>query len=105
MEVKTVGIPEDWSIKSVHDLAHIKTGPFGTLLKASEYSDSDGVPLISVGEVGAGRFKVTERTPLIPPAVTCRLPQYLLRTGDIVFGRKGAWSVLRLSRKLKMGGS
>lgn len=82
-------IPEDWSVKSVHDVAQIKTGPFGTLLKASEYSDSDGVPLISVGEVGAGRFKVTERTPLIPPAVARRLPQYLLRTGDIVFGRKG----------------
>jgi type I restriction enzyme S subunit len=74
----------------VHELALIRTGPFGTLLKASEYSTSDGVPLISVGEIGTGRINVTERTPLVPEAVIRRLPQYLLRHGDIVFGRKGA---------------
>ncbi len=83
-------IPDEWAAKSVRELAQIKTGPFGTLLKASEYSDSEGVPLISVGEIGAGRFKVTEHTPLAPIAVVRRLPQYVLRTGDIVFGRKGA---------------
>jgi len=83
-------IPEDWDTKSVRELAQIKTGPFGTLLKASEYSDKEGVPLISVGEIGAGRFKVTEHTPLAPITVVRRLPQYVLRTGDVVFGRKGA---------------
>jgi len=83
-------IPDEWAVKSVCELAEIKTGPFGTLLKASEYSGNEGVPLISVGEVGAGRFKVTEHTPLVPAAVVRRLPQYLLRTGDVVFGRKGA---------------
>lgn len=83
-------IPEEWEVKSVGELAQIRTGPFGTLLKASEYSGSEGVPLISVGEVGAGKFKITEHTPLVPPSVVRRLPQYLLRTGDVVFGRKGA---------------
>jgi len=83
-------IPEEWEVKSVRELAQIKTGPFGTLLKASEYSGNEGVPLISVGEVGDGRFKVTEHTPLVPAAVVRRLSQYLLRTGDVVFGRKGA---------------
>ena len=83
-------IPEDWDVKSVRELAQITTGPFGTLLKASEYSGIEGVPLISVGEVGDGSFRVTQHTPLVPPSVVRRLPQYLLRTGDIVFGRKGA---------------
>ena len=83
-------IPEEWEVKSIRDFANIKTGPFGTLLKADEYSGSDGVPLISVGEVGAGRFRVTEHTPLVPENVVRRLPQYVLRVGDIVFGRKGA---------------
>jgi type I restriction enzyme S subunit len=83
-------IPEEWDVKSVHELAQIKTGPFGTLLKAREYSGSDGVPLISVGEIGVGTFKVTEHTPRAPDAVVRRLPQYILRTGDVVFGRKGA---------------
>jgi type I restriction enzyme S subunit len=67
----------------------IKTGPFGTTLKASEYS-SVGVPLISVGEIGHGVFRIHEATPRVPPAVTLRLAEYLLQEGDIVFGRKGA---------------
>ena len=83
-------IPEDWEVMSVHELAQIKTGPFGTLLKANEYSDSEGVPLISVGEIGVGCFKVTNNTPLIPATVVRRLPQYVLRSGDVVFARKGA---------------
>lgn len=83
-------IPEDWEVKTVSEFAQTKTGPFGTLLKASEYSDNNGVPLISVREIGIGNIKVTENTPFVPNAVIRRLPQYLLREGDIVFGRKGA---------------
>jgi type I restriction enzyme, S subunit len=83
-------IPEEWYVKSVRDVGQIKTGPFGTMLKAKEYSGTEGVPLISVGEVGPGTFKVTEHTPRVPDAVVRRLPQYVLRSGDIVFGRKGA---------------
>lgn len=83
-------IPEDWEVKSVGEIGKIKTGPFGTLLKASEYSGSNGVPLVSVGEIGAGCFRISEQTPLVPEQVLRRLPQYVLRAGDIVFGRKGA---------------
>jgi type I restriction enzyme, S subunit len=82
-------IPEDWEVKSVHEFAAIKTGPFGTLLKAAEYSEGDGVPLISVGEIREGFLKITDHTPRVPEAVVRRLPQYVLKKGDIVFGRKG----------------
>jgi len=67
----------------------IKTGPFGTTLKAAEYS-LEGVPLISVGEIGYGTITVHDKTPRVSPLVTERLPEYLLQRGDIVFGRKGA---------------
>lgn len=67
----------------------IKTGPFGTTLKASEYSEQ-GVPVISVGEVGYGHLRLRPETPRVEEDVTTRLPEYVLRTGDIVFGRKGA---------------
>lgn len=43
-------IPNDWEVKSVREIGEVRTGPFGTLLKAEEYSGRDGVPLISVGE-------------------------------------------------------
>ncbi len=71
------------------DGGEIKTGPFGTKLKASQYT-SRGVPVISVGEVQLGRLVVHERTPKVPTEITNAMPEYLLREGDIVFGRKGA---------------
>jgi type I restriction enzyme, S subunit len=67
----------------------IKTGPFGTKLSASEYT-LDGAPVISVGEIGDGRLRVSEETRRVPPDVSRRMPEYVLRPGDIVFGRKGA---------------
>ncbi len=82
-------IPEDWEVKSAHELAALRTGPFGTLLKASEYSETDGVPVISVSEIRKGFLRITENTPRVSDAVIRRLPQYLVRKGDIVFGRKG----------------
>jgi type I restriction enzyme, S subunit len=83
-------IPEDWTLESIQEFANIKTGPFGTLLKASEYTGYSGVPLISVGEIRNGFFRINEHTPFVPDIVIRRLPQYVLRKGDIVFGRKGA---------------
>lgn len=67
----------------------IKTGPFGTALKAAEYTP-EGVPVISTGEVRAGYLHVHKKTPRVGPAVLGRLSAYILRHGDIVFARKGA---------------
>lgn len=82
-------IPSDWVLRNVAQFSTIKTGPFGTILKAAEYSDGNGVPLISVGEIRDGWLRISSETPRVPETVTRRLPQYLLRAGDIVFGRKG----------------
>ncbi|MFH1811035.1 MAG: restriction endonuclease subunit S [Pseudomonadota bacterium] len=83
-------IPENWDVGALGGIARIKTGPFGTLLKAHEYSSGDGVPLISVGEVGEGQLRVDADTPRVPASVLRRLPEYILQAGDIVVGRKGA---------------
>lgn len=84
----------DWITSTLGQLlaengGSIKTGPFGTVLKAHEYSAS-GVPLISVGEIGYGTIRIHEKTPRVSPQVTSRLPEYILRVGDIIFARKGA---------------
>ena len=71
------------------DGGSVKTGPFGTTLKAKEYS-TEGVPLISVGEIGYGSLRLHASTPRAPREVVERLPEYILEAGDIVFGRKGA---------------
>jgi type I restriction enzyme, S subunit len=67
----------------------VKTGPFGTVLKADEYSTS-GVPLISVREIVRGGFHVDSKTPRVGEATVRRLPEYVLQRNDIVFARKGS---------------
>lgn len=84
----------DWTDETLGDLisrdeAHLQTGPFGTALKASEYSE-DGVPLISVREIREGFLQIVKDTPRVCETTTQRLPKFLLQQGDIVFGRKGA---------------
>ncbi len=87
-------MPADWTQSSIGRLidelgGDIQTGPFGTKLKASEYTP-DGVPVISVREVHYGRLTLHEDTPRVNDSITGRMPEFLLREGDIVFGRKGA---------------
>lgn len=67
----------------------IKTGPFGTKLKAAEYT-ATGVPVVSVAEVGFGRLRIHPNTPRVDETISSRMPEFLLKAGDIVFGRKGA---------------
>lgn len=68
--------------------AFLQTGPFGTALKANEYTVT-GVPLISVREIREGYFQIEEATPRVDQSVLSRLPKFVLKTGDIVFARKG----------------
>jgi type I restriction enzyme S subunit len=84
----------DWNKTSLGKLrtaniANLQTGPFGTVLKASEYT-KNGVPVISVGEIREGFLSVTQHTPRVDQKIVDRLSKYVLKTGDIVFGRKGA---------------
>jgi type I restriction enzyme S subunit len=69
--------------------AELTTGPFGTQLKAAEYSDDGTVPVINVRNVGFGDVRTTTLE-YISPEIAQRLSRHLLIPGDIVFGRKGA---------------
>ncbi len=68
--------------------ADIKTGPFGTQLKASEYVDK-GTPVLNVKNLGYGQT-INDKLDHVNENTTNRLFMHLLKTGDIVFGRKGA---------------
>lgn len=80
----------------------IKTGPFGTTLKAAEYS-LQGVPVISVGEIMDGHIQIKQHTPRVSPNVTNRLPEYVLQEHDIVFARKGSIERSALIGKAETG--
>lgn len=66
----------------------IKTGPFGTQLKAAEYT-TDGTPVLNVKNLGYSKVS-KEKLDYVGANTLNRLSMHILRTGDIVFGRKGA---------------
>ncbi len=68
--------------------AQLKTGPFGTQLKASDYTE-EGTPVINVRNIGFGGIKA-DKLEYISPSTRDRLSSHVLQRGDIVFGRKGA---------------
>lgn len=68
--------------------AEIKTGPFGTQLRASDYVDA-GRPVLNVRNVGFGDVRA-DSLEHVDEQTAARLATHLLKTGDIVFGRKGA---------------
>ena len=81
-------IPSHWKVNRLKYAAVVKTGPFGTQLSASEYSD-EGIPVINVKNIGYGTI-IEDDLDYVPDEVCQRLAQHQLQLGDIVFGRKGA---------------
>jgi type I restriction enzyme S subunit len=66
----------------------LKTGPFGTQLRASDYVEN-GIPVINVRNIGFGTIR-PDKLEFISDATRDRLSTHVLRRDDIVFGRKGA---------------
>ena len=57
--------------------AELKTGPFGTQLKASEYTE-EGTPVINVRNIGMGSIKA-DKLEFISDATRDRLSSHVLR--------------------------
>lgn len=64
----------------------LQTGPFGTILKASAYTD-DGYPVINPVDMNAGEIN-TDSCARIGEKDWLRLKQYWMRPGDMLLGRK-----------------
>ena len=65
----------------------VQTGPFGSQLHAEDYV-ADGVPFVMPTNLGENRI-VENEIARISVADTERLSRYRLRTGDIIYGRRG----------------
>src|SRR5947208_389065 len=96
----------DWTSVTLGELvdrgeAELQTGPFGTALHASEYV-SEGTPVIAVRHIGENRL-LHDDLPKIGLRDRERLSAYLLREGDIIFGRKGAVERRALVTKAEEG--
>jgi type I restriction enzyme, S subunit len=86
-------IPQGWAATTLGEFVSngsisLQTGPFGTQLKASQYTD-EGTPVINVRNIGFGVLK-SDKLEFLPPERVEEHKRHKLREGDIVFGRKGA---------------
>lgn len=79
--------PKGWETKLLKDISRIQIGPFGTQLHKEDYIE-DGVPLINPTHIVKGRI-VPKKDLTISAGKHAGLPEYHLKVGDIVMGRRG----------------
>ncbi|MCO5210059.1 MAG: restriction endonuclease subunit S [Caldilinea sp.] len=70
-----------------HSALTLQTGPFGTVLKASSYTDY-GHPVVNPSDMSDGKI-VLDNCRFIGDADWERLERYQVKTNDIFIGRKG----------------
>jgi type I restriction enzyme, S subunit len=82
-----------WPVMTIADIlvhtpgALVQTGPFGSQLHADEYVPA-GVPVVMPQDI-LGRSISDEKIARIPHAKAIQLSRYLVRQGDVIFGRRG----------------
>lgn len=96
----------EWKEYKLGDLierskANLQTGPFGTMLSASEYS-TDGVPVIAVQDIGDNKLEY-HKFVFVNQEVADRLSRYRVKENDIIFGRKGATDRRAIVKKNEEG--
>lgn len=82
-----------WGSKVLGDLIDegiisIQTGPFGTVLSASEFVKY-GIPIVAVREIREGFIQIFDETPRVSIETYNRLTKFNLNDNDLVFARKG----------------
>lgn len=83
-----IAIDPTWPVKTLGDAAEtIKTGPFGTSLKESDYT-SEGIPVVNPKNIISGLVDI-EGIKRVAPETIERLKEFTLNSGDVVIGRRG----------------
>lgn len=80
-------IPEDWDVRKLGDVATFRTGPFGSALHKSDYTN-DGVPVINPMHIINGQIVPSQRMTITESAAT-KLSEFRLKPNEIVIGRRG----------------
>ena len=78
---------KEWERKTIKDIAFVKIGPFGSALHQHDYI-SGGTPLVNPIHMMDGKI-VTDKDFTISDEKRDELSAYLLKTDDVVFGRRG----------------
>jgi type I restriction enzyme S subunit len=79
--------PKGWEVRDLKDIAKIQIGPFGTQLHKEDYIEN-GIPLINPTHIVKGNI-VPKSNLTISERKHGSLPEYHLKVGDIIMGRRG----------------
>lgn len=80
-------IPEDWYVAPLGKQATFRTGPFGSALHKSDYTN-DGIPVINPMHIVDGKIEPS-RTMTISETMATHLSDFRMSPGEIVIGRRG----------------
>ncbi len=85
-------LPASWRFTTIGEICdendgEVQTGPFGSQLHAGDYVD-DGVPSVMPKDIIGDRIS-TKSIARVPEKDAARLSVHRLRTGDIVYARRG----------------
>lgn len=81
-------IPENWVWCRLGELAiSISTGPFGTMLHQSDYVEN-GIPLVNPMNIVNEKI-IPSNKMMVNDQTAQRLKTYILKTDDVVIGRRG----------------
>jgi type I restriction enzyme, S subunit len=87
----TDGVPSGWRIMELKaaclPISGIQTGPFGSQLHQSDYSEA-GIPVVMPKDI-VGSLVSTDSIARVPDEIRQRLARHILQVGDIVLARRG----------------
>ncbi len=86
-QTRLPGFSGKWAMRKLGSLAHFRTGPFGSALHKSDYTN-DGIPVINPMHIIDGRIVPTS-TMTITEQAAQKLADFRLRASDVVIGRRG----------------
>ncbi|MDN5271899.1 restriction endonuclease subunit S [Chloroflexus sp. MS-CIW-1] len=81
-------LPSHWRVVRLGEVAKLRTGPFGSLLHASDYVEG-GIPFVMPKDLSSTGQIIPHSIARIKQDDRNRLNNYLLQVGDIILGRRG----------------